>query len=146
MKSRNALIARLGLSALLSSGLLLTPALAWAADDGGADAADDVAADVAPSTGTAGTSGGGAGGVGGDGGAKPDGSVVADGGSDGPRPDGGGAGTSGAAGTAVVIPEDDAGCSTVGGANDTPTGVFAFLGAAAAVFGVGYWRRRRVGR
>jgi pilus assembly protein FimV len=145
MNSRNALVARLGLSALLSSGLLLTPTLAWSADDGGADAADDAPADVAPSTGAAGTSGaagtGGAAGVSGDGGVKLDGSVVTDGGSDGPRPDGG-AGTSGAAGTAVVIPEDDAGCSTAGRSNDSPTGLFAFLGAGAAVLGLGYWRRR----
>lgn len=148
MKPRNALVARLGLSALLSSGLLLTPALAWA-DDGGTDAADDAPID-APSTGAAGTSGaagtGGAAGVSGDGGIKTDGSVLTDGGSDGPRPDGGAAGTSGAAGTAVVIPEDDAGCSTVGGSNDTPTGLFALFGAGAAFFGVGYWRRRRAGR
>jgi hypothetical protein len=160
MKSRNGIVVRLGLSALLTSGLLFAPAVAWG-DDGGVDASDDVAVvadaglDLPVDSGSSSDAGGSTAGAGGsnadaaspsDGGGAGQGDAGAhlDGGAGGATgSDGGAKAGTGGADAGAPIPEDDAGCSTAGAPSTSGHGLLALLAAALALFGAAAVRRRR---
>jgi hypothetical protein len=167
MKSRNGIVVRLGLSALLTSGLLFAPGVAWG-DDGGVDASDDGAVvadaslDLSVDSGSSSDAGGSTAGTGGsnadaaspsdgggagqaDAGAHVDGGAGGATGSDGGSDAGAKAG-SGGPDAGAPIPEDDAGCSTAGTPPGSMNGLLALLGAGLALVGAAAARRRRARR